>query len=192
MRLLLIGSGGHARIVQLMLDAAGHTLDGYVDPRPNREMAARWFADDAQAIAEAPGAGIAMGLGGAEPRALARRLALYRRYIAAGRPAPALVHRTAVVCTTARVGDGTLILAGAIVQPAARLGAAVIVNSGAIVEHDSIVGDGAHIAPGAILLGTVRVGEAAMIGAGAVILPGAEVPAGTLVPALTRYPKPKS
>ncbi|MCY9664519.1 acetyltransferase [Paenibacillus alginolyticus] len=86
-----------------------------------------------------------------------------------------LIHDTAVVSTSASIGDGTVIMAGTIVNADAVIGDHVIINSGAIVEHDSQLGDYVHIAPRATLTGSVIAEAGAMIGAGATIIPGIKV-----------------
>lgn len=187
LRLLLVGAGGHARGVAEIAADNGHRLVAYAD-RPG----ALWpdlprIADDEAPPPEVEG--FVMGLGGADPAGLRRRLELYRGYAARGVVPVALVHSRAFVAAGAMVAEGATLLPGALVNPGATVGQAVSVNTGAVIEHDVQLDAGAHVAPGAVLLGGVRVGEAAMIGAGAVLLPGAEVPPGALVPALTRYPR---
>jgi acetyltransferase-like isoleucine patch superfamily enzyme len=186
MNLLLVGAGGHARPVAEAATDNGHLVIAYAAPEP-----AEWLdipnIGDEEAVPDDV-EGFVMGLGGATPAALQRRLDLYRTY-AARRLAPvALRHSRAFAAPDAILADGTTVLAGALVNAGAAVGEAAIVNTGAIVEHEAVIGPGVHLAPGAIVLGAARVGECAMIGAGAVVLPGAAVPSGTLVPALARYP----
>lgn len=85
------------------------------------------------------------------------------------------VHPSAVVESSAQIGEGPTIMANAVVNPDSRLGANVIVNTGAIVEHDCILADHVHVATRACLAGGVRVGEGAHIGAGAIILQGIRI-----------------
>ncbi len=80
-----------------------------------------------------------------------------------------IIHPTAYVDASARIGPGVFIGPGAIIHIAARIGRGAIINSGAIVEHDCIVGDWCHLSPGAALCGTVRLGEGVWIGANAVV-----------------------
>jgi UDP-perosamine 4-acetyltransferase len=82
-----------------------------------------------------------------------------------------LVHPAAHVSTRAVLGDGTVVLAGAVISAHARVGQLCIINSNATVEHDCLLGDQVHIGPGATLAGTVTVGDRAFIGAGAVVIP---------------------
>lgn len=80
-----------------------------------------------------------------------------------------LVHPSAQIAVRVSIGKGTVIMAGAIVNACTAIGAHCIINTGAIVEHDSTVEDCVHISPGAAMGGTVRIGEGTHIGIGAVV-----------------------
>lgn len=82
-----------------------------------------------------------------------------------------VVHPSAAVLPTARLGPGTVVFAGAVVNTEARVGAHVIVNSGAIVEHDCALEDGVSVSPGARMGGRVHVRRAAFIATGATLAP---------------------
>jgi acetyltransferase EpsM len=86
-----------------------------------------------------------------------------------------LIHDTAIISTSASIGDGTVIMAGTIVNADAVIGDHAIINSGAIVEHDNQLGDYVHVAPKAALTGSVIAEEGAMIGAGATVIPGKKI-----------------
>lgn len=87
------------------------------------------------------------------------RLYLLRRLEHDGYLLPAIVHPRAFVSSGAKVGDGSVILTGAVIVTGARLGVGCIVNTLASVDHDCKLGDGVHICPGAHLAGTVSVGD---------------------------------
>ena len=187
MNLLLVGAGGHAKVVAEAAASAGYRLVAYADRQPVDWLNLPWISDDATPPETVDG--FVMGIGGITPAVLQTRLALFRRYAGRGIAGISLRHARAMIADDADIRAGAMVLAGAIINPAAMIGEAAIVNTGAIVEHDAEIGAGAHVAPGALVLGSAQIGEAALIGAGAVVLPGAEVPAGTLVPALGRYPR---
>ncbi|MGO4271106.1 acetyltransferase [Paenibacillus sp. TAF58] len=86
-----------------------------------------------------------------------------------------LIHDTAVISSSASIGEGSVIMAGTIVNADAVIGDHVIINSGAIVEHDNQIGDYVHVAPRATLTGSVIAETGAMIGAGTTIIPGKKV-----------------
>lgn len=187
MKALLLGAGGHARVVAEAAAAAGIVPSAYtaLEDAPWLDLPR---LDDAAALADPSFDAIIPGIGGVTPEALARRLVLIRRFLDAGKAAPAIVHPGAIVSPDARLAAGAAVMAGAAINPGAAVGTGAIVNTRAVVEHDASVGAGSHVAPGAIVLGGARLGESCMIGAGAVVLPGAQVPGGTLVKALARFP----
>ena len=81
-----------------------------------------------------------------------------------------LVHPSAQIGACVSIGKGTVVMAGAIINPCASIGEHCIINTGAIVEHDNLIGDYAHISPGAKLSGTVTVGKCTWIGTGASVI----------------------
>jgi len=83
-----------------------------------------------------------------------------------------LIHPSAYVDASARLGAGVFAGPMAVVHVGAKVGRGAIINSGAVVEHDCDVGAWTHISPGAILTGKVTVGEGTWIGAGAVVKHG--------------------
>jgi sugar O-acyltransferase (sialic acid O-acetyltransferase NeuD family) len=84
------------------------------------------------------------------------------------------VHPFSYVHPTARLGHGTVVCAGAIVQPGAEVGAHVIINTKASVDHHCRVGDYVHIAV-AHLGGEASADEGAFLALGAIVLPGIHV-----------------
>jgi len=80
------------------------------------------------------------------------------------------VHPAASVSETASLGGGIVIAAGAVISTDAAIGDCAILNTGAIVDHECEVGEAAHLCPGATLAGRVRVGDGAFIGMGARVI----------------------
>lgn len=93
------------------------------------------------------------------------------------------VHPKAVIARDVVFGEGTVIMAGVVIQPGVRIGKHVILNTGCTVDHDCEIGDFVHIAPGAHLCGNVKVGEGALVGVGVGIAPNTLVSAWSLVKA---------
>jgi sugar O-acyltransferase (sialic acid O-acetyltransferase NeuD family) len=84
-------------------------------------------------------------------------------------------HPSAIVASSATIGEGTVILHGAIIQPNTIIGRHVLINTAASIDHDNRIGDFAHISPHATLCGHVEVGEGTHIGAGAVVIPKVKI-----------------
>lgn len=77
------------------------------------------------------------------------------------------IHPTAVISSLdVEIGEGTVIMANAVVNPSVKIGKHCIINTGAIVEHDNILEDYVHLSPNVTLTGIVKVGKSTHIGAG--------------------------
>lgn len=85
------------------------------------------------------------------------------------------VHPAAVIGRGVEMGQGTVVMAGCVINSDSRIGANVIINTGATVDHDCELADGAHVAPGSHLCGGVRVGRSSLIGAGSTVIPGISI-----------------
>ena len=102
---------------------------------------------------------------------------------AIGGPFAVLIHPSALISESATIGEGSIIMAGVVIQPNAHIGKHVIVNTGATLDHHVIVHDFAHIAPGAHLCGAVHIGEGTLVGVGVGIAPNTTIPAWSIVKA---------
>ena len=80
-----------------------------------------------------------------------------------------LVHPSAQIAIDVTIDNGTVIMAGAVVNPSTKIGKHCIINTGAIVEHDNVIEDYVHVSPNVALGGTVRIGSLTHVGIGATI-----------------------
>jgi len=92
-----------------------------------------------------------------------------REKLSQGRKLITLIHPKAIIGSRVRIGRGSVVMAGAVVNPDAVIGDGVIINTCASVDHDCVVSDYVHISVGARLCGTVRVGPHTWVGAGATV-----------------------
>ena len=81
---------------------------------------------------------------------------------------PVIVSPHAYVSKHSQIGEGTIIMHGAIVNANAKIGNNCIINNKALIEHDAIIGDHCHIATGATINGEVSVGNKTFFGSGAI------------------------
>lgn len=183
--LVMLGAGGHARVLRALLAAAGERLIGVCDPLLAAQGLACWDgvpvlgADDALLGFAPEQVGVVNGLG--QLVGERRRASLFARFSALGYVFPALVHPAAWVADGVLLGSGVQVMAGAVIQPGCTLGANTIVNTRAGVDHDCRIGAQVHIAPGATLCGGVTVESGAFVGAGAIVIQGLTIGAGAVV-----------
>lgn len=99
-----------------------------------------------------------------------QRKNLYDSFSNAAFELPTLIHPTAYVDRSAKLGDGCVVCMGALIGANATVGANTIVNSGSIVDHECRLGDHVHVAPGVRLAGRVVVGEGTFVGIGTTVI----------------------
>lgn len=174
-QVIVLGAGGHGKVVADAVLSAGDTVLGFLDDSAEKTSVwdlpvlgpmDRWteYVHRARFV---------FGLGN---NALRRRLAEQLRvnwYTA--------VHPTARLGRGVTLGEGTVVLAGAVLNADAAVGPHCIINTGAVIEHDCRVGTCSHISPRAVLCGTVFVGEEVHIGACAVVRNNLQICSHTVV-----------
>ena len=167
-RLLVLGAGGHGRVVA---DSAGRMggwgCIAFLDDGGGKGVIGR--CDDlAQLMQEGDACVVAIGDN-------ARRMEMLTKVEDLGVPVATVVDPSAAVSDGAVLGSGTVVLPRAAVNTGATLGSGCIVNTGATVDHDCVLRDCVHVSPGAHLGGDVTVGEGTWIGLGASIRHGIRI-----------------
>jgi sugar O-acyltransferase (sialic acid O-acetyltransferase NeuD family) len=69
-----------------------------------------------------------------------------------------------------KIGNGTIVNQGAIIDNYVEIGECVFINIGAMISHHSKVADNVFIAPGANIAGYVEVGEGVFVGCNSTII----------------------
>jgi sugar O-acyltransferase (sialic acid O-acetyltransferase NeuD family) len=168
-RIVIVGAGSQGAIVADILVCAGTPAIGFVDDTPGKNVLGT--IDDLRSIAHDA---IIVAIGDNRlRRGLVEKLA--------GERLATAIHPFTSIAASARIGEGSMISAGAIVQPHAVIGRSAILNTKASVDHDSIIGDFAHISLGATIGAKVRIGEETLIAAGATIVSGMTVGARSII-----------
>lgn len=189
--LVVIGGGGHARVLIEVLSRAGRRPIGVVDSDPGvrgREINGVPVIGDDSAILRRGADEVLLvnGLGNRTSHGtsgLEKRRAIFESFKARGYAFASVISPDAVLSSDLELAEGLQVMAGAIVQPGVRIGCNTIVNTGAIVEHDCEIGAHCHVAPGAVLCGGVSVGDESHIGAGATVIQGIDIGAGAVIAA---------
>jgi UDP-perosamine 4-acetyltransferase len=181
--LLLIGAGGHAKVMIELVRAAGDwRIVGLLDAAPAAvAVLGVPVIGREEDLPRLRAQGIGVALVAIGDNAVRQRLG--RVLVAEGFAIPAAVHPAALVSPSARLGSGVAVMARAVVGTETAIEDFAIVNTAAVVEHDGLIGAAAHVGPGAVLAGHVQVGARALLGVGSAVRPGVTIGADAVVAA---------
>lgn len=186
-RCLILGGGGHARVLIDSLLSGGGVAEHYGVLDKDRSLwgkevlGVRVLGGD-ELLPEQVRQGathFVVGVGSVGDNGSRRRL--FELGLTHGLMPVTVRHPSAICSQWAKVGEGSALFPGAIINAGAIIGVNVIVNSGSIVEHDCVVGDHVHVATGSRLCSTVCVGVGTHIGAGATVRQGIAIGEGAIV-----------
>lgn len=183
MEAIIVGAGGHGKVVLEILRAAGGVqVIGFIDANPSLV--------DTQVL-DVP----VLGHLNILPRLRQRKV--HHAIVAIGDNAARqsycqllhqhgfelinAIHPSAVVSPSARIGKNVVVAAGAVVGTDSHLADGVIVNTAAVVDHECQVAEFAHLCPGSLLAGRVTIAAAAFIGMGAKVIQCLTVASGAVV-----------
>lgn len=170
-RLAILGASGHGKVVADIAEQSGwERIDFFDDSWPAVLDNGTWqVVGDMNVLCETVEkyTGVIVAIGNNLIRT--QKLTFL---VDGGAPIVSLFHPSSVVCDSSKIGAGSVVMAGAVVNIDSQIGAGAILNTGCSVDHDCTLGDFVHVSPGARLAGSVSVGDCSWIGIGAVVRQG--------------------
>lgn len=163
-RLVIIGAGGHGKVIADIALKNGYTDIVFVDDNSKGECMSFPIVGTTSDVEKLNDGNteFVIGIGNnAVRKAFAEKFDLNWA---------TLIHPSAQIAVNVSIGKGTVVMAGAVINVCASIGVHCIINTCAVVEHDNVIGDYVHISPGVKLSGTVSVGRATWIGTGASVI----------------------
>lgn len=171
--IVLIGGGGHCKSVIEAAVSSGRNVRGVLDTAKNVGKKILDFEiigtdDDIEKFDECE---FMITIGSIKNTTLRNKIAQKLE----GKPLATIIAPTANVSRWAKIGKGTVILHGAMVNAGAIIGQNCIINTLANIEHDAVIGDFCHISTGAMVNGDCKVGANTFLGSQSVMLNGSEI-----------------
>ena len=176
-KIVVIGGGGHAKVLVSVLKKLAWDVVGYTDPEERGViLGVPRLGDDAvltDLLRTHGRCEAIIGLGQIDTSP--QRALLLERVEAMGFEVPVVVSPQAVVNDEVTLGPGTAVFDGAVVNSGTVTGRGCIVNTNSTLEHDCRLGDNVHVASGSTVSGGVTIGNNCMIGAGATVVQGVTI-----------------
>lgn len=168
--LLVVGAGGHGKVVAETAELLKR-WDSVVfadDKFPELTRIGKWPVVSSANFLDIEKNGFTdfvVAVGDNKTRLKIQRKGLHSALIPVS-----IVHPSAVISPTVKLGRGTVVFANAVINADAVVGEACIINTTASIDHDCVLGDGVHISPGGLLAGDVAVGNCSWLGIGSSVI----------------------
>lgn len=161
--LVVIGAGGHGGVVADIAEKSGYTQIVFLDDNASsKECVGYPVVGTLSDIRRFSTSDFIVAIGNPEIRERITRLIDDKRLVT-------LIHPSAVIAKSVKIGKGTVIMAGAVINPETVIGCGCIINTCSSVDHNSVISDFVHISIGAHLGGTVSVDKYTWVGAGVTV-----------------------
>ncbi len=167
---IIIGNGGHAKVLTDILLLGNRKIIGFTAPVEEKNSYNLFYVGPDKAILNYHPTEIELvnAIGSVSNTSLREKL--FNEFKSQGYFFSAVIHPTAIISSTVKLGEGVQILAGTVIQPFAKIDDNTIVNTSSSIDHDCCIGKHCHISPGTTLSGGVIVGKGTHIGTGATII----------------------
>ncbi len=163
--LLIIGCGGHSKVVTDIAKSVGfddiiyldnqlksHVFRGYnVFKDINKDYDGYFF--------------VAVGDNFTRKKIHSSFLLNYK----AAKECPPLIHPTSYLSKSAKLSKGTVVMPNTAINSDVKIGKGVIINTSSVIEHDCILEDFSSVAPGVNIGGNTHIGFGSAISIGSTI-----------------------
>lgn len=163
---IIIGAGGHAKVIADIITKSNDNLIGFLDD--NLSLQGNQIYLDKKVIGTTKDIDkykeyyFVIGIGNNSTRENIATNHDLKWYTA--------IHPSAIIANEVSIEEGSVIMAGAIINTGTKIGKHCIINTKSSIDHDNIIEDYVHISPGATLAGTVHIKEKTWVCAGTTII----------------------
>lgn len=163
MRLIILGAGGHGKVVADLAEQTGNYEQIYFLDDASKDALVLGKCDEFKKF-NTPDTEMYPAFG----NNLAR-VDWEQKIEDAGIKLAKIIHPLAYVSPKATVAEGCVIMPYAVVNTGTVLKKACIMNIGALVDHDCVLEEGCHIAPGGVVKGENYLPKGTKVDSGEVI-----------------------
>lgn len=177
-KLLIIGASGHGKVVAdiaLKMNKWKHIRFLDDDENCNTSLGIERIGNSKDTFQYVQDYDIFVGIGNNKTRKK-----IQEKLESEGASIPILIHPSAIIGEQVELANGTVVMAGTVINCSTKIGKGCIINTGATIDHDNLLDDYVHISPGAHLAGTVRVGKESWIGIGSVVSNNLQITSGCI------------
>lgn len=180
-KIVIIGAGEGGRLVsELVKDQAGFEVIGFIDDNEalqGKAVNGYKVIGTCADLRRFRGLGFVVAVG----MNMKARSVLFTKAVDAMLEPVNIIHRSAIIEKSARVGSGAVILANCVINAFASIGENAFIFTGTIIEHDSNIGRNVYFSPGVTLAGGVKVGDNSFFGINSCTVEGIRIGSNVIV-----------
>lgn len=166
MELVIIGAGGHGKVVAEIAKKNNYTIKGFIDDNPNIKNVGNYqVLGNWECIEQYKDCSFFVAIGNNEIRKKKLEELISNNYRIV-----TLVDSSAVISSSVKLGLGSVVMPNATINVGTTLGKGCIVNTASSTDHDCKIGDYVHICPGVHIAGTVSIQSNTWVGIGTSII----------------------
>jgi sugar O-acyltransferase (sialic acid O-acetyltransferase NeuD family) len=170
-KLFIIGSGGHAGVIEDILNLNKISITGIIDDKiTNNKLNKYKFYRQSDFLKKFNPDSCLLLNGIGNIHNSSKRKDVRELFHKSGYKFTSAIHPSSIISKNSKIASDAQIMAGAILNNGVIINENCIINTGVIIEHDCKIGSGCHIAPGAILCGGVKLENDVFIGANSTII----------------------
>lgn len=168
-KVVIIGASGHAKVIADIVKSSKDEIVGFLDD--NIDIQGNVIFEDKIVLGTSKKEDIEkykdnyfiIGIGSNEVRKLiSKKYPSLKWYTA--------IHPSSIIGSNVEIGEGSVLMAGTVINTGTKVGKHCIINTCSSVDHDNILENYVHISPGTHLAGTVKVMEGTWICAGVTVI----------------------
>lgn len=165
-KLVIIGAGGHGKVVANIAKLNGYDDIVFLDDDTSKTMCGIYpIVGTSNDVNHYKNGDFIVGIGNNLIRRKITSLLLKERYNLV-----TLIHPTAVIDETVHISKGSVVMANVVINVDTKIGVGCIINTSSSVDHDCIINDFVHVCPGSHVAGSVTIGDNTWIGVGSSII----------------------
>lgn len=162
----LFGASGHGKVIAEIAEDLGIDIKGFVDANSSITTILNYSVIANSATDLFGEAVISIG-----SNRIRKQIAIDENHL----NFVSLLSPKANISKRTSIGEGTVVMPGAVVNVDVEIGRHCIVNTSSSIDHDCVLADFVHISPNVALAGNVTVGEGTHVGIGAMVIQGVNI-----------------
>lgn len=180
---MILGGGGHAKVLIDTLKLQNMEILGIVDPviEKGTKVSGISVLGDGPTVFAHPPDSVKLVNALGSIRSTENRKRLFERFQKKGYSFSEVIHPSAILAPDVHLGEGVQIMAGVVIQTGCTIGTNAICNSRASIDHECQIGQHVHLAPGVTLSGEVTIDNGAHVGVGSTVIQGVKIGKNSLV-----------